>query len=59
MGSPLDPETFVSAVIDDRAFKKIKEFIDFAETSQDCTILAGGKYDDRYIYVMNSDNQII
>ncbi|XP_055946938.1 delta-1-pyrroline-5-carboxylate dehydrogenase, mitochondrial-like isoform X1 [Argiope bruennichi] len=46
VGSPLDPETFVSAVIDDRAFKKIKEFIDFAEVSQDCTILAGGKCDD-------------
>ncbi|GIY84824.1 hypothetical protein CDAR_282181 [Caerostris darwini] len=46
VGSPLEPDTFVSAVIDDRAFKKIKELIDFAEVSQDCTILAGGQCND-------------
>ncbi|XP_035230178.1 delta-1-pyrroline-5-carboxylate dehydrogenase, mitochondrial-like isoform X1 [Stegodyphus dumicola] len=46
VGSPLDPETFVSAVIDDRAFKKIKSFIDHAKSSSDLTILAGGTCDD-------------
>ncbi|GFY77211.1 delta-1-pyrroline-5-carboxylate dehydrogenase, mitochondrial [Trichonephila inaurata madagascariensis] len=50
VGSPLEPETFVSAVIDERAFKKIKEFVDFAETSPDCTILAGGKCDNTVGY---------
>ncbi|KAG8186488.1 hypothetical protein JTE90_009243 [Oedothorax gibbosus] len=46
MGSPLDPDTFLSAVIDDRAFAKNKEFIGHAEFSPDCTILGGGKCDD-------------
>lgn len=48
MGSPLDPDTFLSAVIDDRAFAKNKEFINHAEVSPDCTILGGGKCNDRY-----------
>ncbi|XP_071040121.1 delta-1-pyrroline-5-carboxylate dehydrogenase, mitochondrial isoform X3 [Parasteatoda tepidariorum] len=46
VGSPLEPDTFVSAVIDDRAFKKIKGFIDHAKSSPSLKILAGGTCDD-------------
>ncbi|XP_054716693.1 LOW QUALITY PROTEIN: delta-1-pyrroline-5-carboxylate dehydrogenase, mitochondrial-like [Uloborus diversus] len=46
MGSPLEPETFVSAVIDDRAFAKVKGFIDHAHSTPKVTVLAGGKCDD-------------
>ncbi|KAG8180753.1 hypothetical protein JTE90_026227 [Oedothorax gibbosus] len=46
VGSPLEPDTFVSAVIDAIAFNKVKGFIDHAAKSPDCTILGGGKCDD-------------
>lgn len=42
VGSPLEPETFVSAVIDEIAFEKIKGFIDYAKASSDLVILGGG-----------------
>lgn len=47
MGSPLDPETLVSAVIDEIAFDKIKGYIDHAKNSAELTILGGGKCDKR------------
>ncbi|KAI8391050.1 1-pyrroline-5-carboxylate dehydrogenase [Radiomyces spectabilis] len=37
---------FMGPVINKFAFDKIKSFIDFAASSDDCKILAGGKYDD-------------
>lgn len=46
VGSPLEPETFVSAVIDDRAFKKVQGFVEHAKQSADLTILGGGQCDD-------------
>lgn len=45
VGSPLEPETFVSAVIDERAFDKIKGFVDHAKSSPDLVILGGGSCD--------------
>lgn len=47
VGSPLEPETFVTAVIDERAFEKIKEFIDHAKACTDLEILGGGTCDKR------------
>jgi 1-pyrroline-5-carboxylate dehydrogenase len=41
-----DFSAFTSAVIDDKAFKRIKSYIDHAKSSKNLTILAGGKCDD-------------
>eukprot|EP00049_Salpingoeca_infusionum_P010126 m.171396 g.171396 ORF g.171396 m.171396 type:complete len:573 (+) comp14550_c0_seq2:661-2379(+) len=46
MGQPDDFSSFVTAVIDDKAFKKISGFVDFANQSSDVEVLAGGSYDD-------------
>ncbi|CAG5115110.1 unnamed protein product [Candidula unifasciata] len=46
MGSPLDRESFVTAVIDEKAFLRIKSYIDHARSSPELTIIAGGKCDD-------------
>jgi 1-pyrroline-5-carboxylate dehydrogenase len=46
LGSPLDPSTFLSAVIDERSFKKIKGYIDNAKTKSECEIIIGGNCDD-------------
>ena len=43
MGQPDDFSTFLTAVIDASAFKDHAAYIDAA--AQECTILAGGKYD--------------
>lgn len=45
MGSPEDPENFINAVIDEKAFDKISEYIDYIKGREDATILAGGGYD--------------
>ncbi|CAH3135862.1 unnamed protein product [Pocillopora meandrina] len=50
MGSPEDYDTFVSAVIDGKSYKKIKEYIDYAKESPDLSIIAGGKCDDNVGY---------
>lgn len=50
LGSPEDYDTFVSAVIDDKSFKNIKDYIDYAKSSQDLSIVAGGKCDDSVGY---------
>jgi 1-pyrroline-5-carboxylate dehydrogenase len=47
LGSALEPDSFLSAVIDDKAFARIKGYIDHANTSPDLSVIAGGKYDDR------------
>lgn len=31
-----------------QSFKNIKDYIDYAKGSQDLSIVAGGKYDDRW-----------
>ena len=43
VGSPEDFSNFVNAVIDERAYDKIKAFIDHAKKSKDAKIIAGGK----------------
>ena len=46
MGSPIDFENFVNAVIDKPAFDKIAGFIDYVKDQDDAEIIAGGNYDD-------------
>lgn len=46
MGDIRDFRNFMGAVIDRRAFQKIKGYIDFAREASDATILAGGVCDD-------------
>lgn len=45
MGSPLDFENFMTAVIDENAFNDITSHIDLAKSSPDMEIVAGGGYD--------------
>ncbi|MBL4869977.1 MAG: L-glutamate gamma-semialdehyde dehydrogenase [Robiginitomaculum sp.] len=46
VGSPLDFTNFMGPVIDKRAFKEIKAYIDFAKNDPDHEILVGGQCDD-------------
>ncbi|KAH9510028.1 Delta-1-pyrroline-5-carboxylate dehydrogenase, mitochondrial [Bulinus truncatus] len=46
MGSPLERESFVTAVIDDKAFARIKSYIKHAKSSPNLSIIAGGNCDD-------------
>ncbi|KAJ8320722.1 hypothetical protein KUTeg_002309 [Tegillarca granosa] len=46
VGSPLEKETFVSAVIDDKSFARIKGYLDHVKSSSSLKVLAGGKCDD-------------
>jgi 1-pyrroline-5-carboxylate dehydrogenase len=46
MGDVRDFSNFVNAVIDDRAFEKIKSYLDDARASDDAEILVGGECDD-------------
>lgn len=46
VGSPLSDDSFLSAVIDDKSFAKIKGYIEKAKNSPDLTLLAGGNCDD-------------
>ncbi|MCP4567168.1 MAG: L-glutamate gamma-semialdehyde dehydrogenase [FCB group bacterium] len=46
MGDPEDFTNFINAVIDKSAFADITGYIDYAKTSSDCEIIAGGGYDD-------------
>ncbi|XP_057664893.1 delta-1-pyrroline-5-carboxylate dehydrogenase, mitochondrial [Diorhabda carinulata] len=50
VGDPTDATNFTSAVIDDKAFKRIKGYIEHAKNSSDLQILAGGKCDDSVGY---------
>jgi 1-pyrroline-5-carboxylate dehydrogenase len=45
MGSPGNLKNFITAVIDERAFDKIAQFIDYAKGQPDADIIAGGTYD--------------
>ena len=42
MGDVRESKNFVNAVIDERAFKKISGYLDFAKSSGDAKIVAGG-----------------
>jgi 1-pyrroline-5-carboxylate dehydrogenase len=46
LGDPADFTTFMAAVIDRAAFDKIKDYIDFARSSDEAEILTGGACDD-------------
>ena len=46
MGSPENTENFINAVIDRRAFDKIKSYIDYVKTQSDAEIIVGGHCDD-------------
>jgi len=46
MGSPVDFRNFINAVIDRKAFDKIKSYIDFVRAQSDAEIIAGGVCDD-------------
>jgi 1-pyrroline-5-carboxylate dehydrogenase len=50
LGSPLDFETFLSAVIDKSSFDNISNYISEAKSSQSHTILGGGNVDDSVGY---------
>lgn len=46
IGDVSDFSSFTSAVIDDKAFARIKSYIDHARSSDNLEILGGGQYDD-------------
>ena len=50
MGSPEDFGNFINAVIDRRAFDKIKGYIDYANAASDAEVIAGGGCDDSVGY---------
>jgi len=50
VGSVTEFDTFMSAVIDKKSFDRIAGYIDRAKSSPDCTIIAGGTYDDSVGY---------
>ncbi|MBI2602563.1 MAG: L-glutamate gamma-semialdehyde dehydrogenase [Deltaproteobacteria bacterium] len=50
MGDPRDFSNFMNAVIDARAFVKIKGYIDHAKQASDAKILCGGECDDSVGY---------
>ena len=50
MGSPIDFNNFMTAVIHKDAFERISSYIDYAKNSDECKILHGGNYDDTVGY---------
>ncbi len=45
IGSPEDTSNFINAVISEKAFNKISDYIDYVKKSKDAKIIAGGGYD--------------
>jgi 1-pyrroline-5-carboxylate dehydrogenase len=45
MGDPLDFSNFINAVIDEKAFDKITEYINYAKNSSDAEVIVGGVSD--------------
>ncbi|MEM6345837.1 MAG: L-glutamate gamma-semialdehyde dehydrogenase [Bacteroidota bacterium] len=45
MGDPADFRNFINAVIDERAFDKISNYIEKVKAAPDASIVAGGEYD--------------
>ena len=45
MGSPEDPSNFINAVIDEKAFDRIAQYIDYVKQQSDAEIIVGGGYD--------------
>lgn len=50
MGDPGDTANFINAVISERAFDKIKTYVDFAKDAKDAEIICGGKCDKKVGY---------
>ncbi|MAJ83161.1 MAG: 1-pyrroline-5-carboxylate dehydrogenase [Flavobacteriaceae bacterium] len=50
MGSPIDFNNFMTAVIHAGAFERISKYIDYAKSSKECEILHGGNYNDSVGY---------
>lgn len=49
VGDPTEFDSFTSAVIDDKAFQRIKSYIEHANSSKNLTVIGGGKYDNRWV----------
>ncbi len=45
IGTPEDTSNFITAVIDEKAFDKIAEYIDYCKNASDAEIVIGGNYD--------------
>ncbi|GAU98469.1 hypothetical protein RvY_09609 [Ramazzottius varieornatus] len=45
LGSPVEFDTFMSAVIDERSFERVKSYIEHAHNSKELKVIAGGKTD--------------
>lgn len=52
VGDVREFDSFMSAVIDAKAFKRISSYIEHAKTSANTSIIAGGKYDDRWDFLV-------
>ena len=50
MGSPIDFNNFMTAVIHKDAFERISNYIKYAQESKDCDIIHGGNCDDSVGY---------
>ncbi|KAK9505066.1 hypothetical protein O3M35_009214 [Rhynocoris fuscipes] len=50
IGDVQEFDSFSSAVIDDKAFKRISSYIDHAKSSSNLKVIGGGKYDDKKGY---------
>jgi acyl-CoA reductase-like NAD-dependent aldehyde dehydrogenase len=49
VGDPTEFDSFTSAVIDEKAFQRIKSYIEHANSSTNLTVIGGGKYDNRWV----------
>lgn len=53
IGDVTEFDSFTSAVIDDKAFKRITSYIEHAKHSSNLEIIAGGSYSDKKGYFIN------
>ncbi len=51
--SPLHHDTFTSAVIDERSFDKISNYIEYGKQSKQVKLIKGGKYDKQIGYFVH------
>ncbi len=53
VGEPTDFKNFFTAVIDEGAFKSIKEYIEYAQDADEAEIITGGTFDDSKGYFID------
>ncbi|MCB0400946.1 MAG: L-glutamate gamma-semialdehyde dehydrogenase [Flavobacteriales bacterium] len=53
VGSPEDLSNFINAVIDEKAFDKIANFIEYTKTRDDAEFICGGNYDKSVGYFVD------